>query len=171
MTGLPSAGKTTLAKDLSRSLKESRLSTLILDGDEVRRLLCADLGFEREDRAENIRRVAAVSSLACDQSIVTIVALVSPFRSERIHAASIIGRKRFATVWVDTDLEICKERRILTLNPFDLRDGIPSMYDIGALYEPPDDAIRIIGSGDREENLCKLSEELSKRFGTGTVVA
>ena len=177
-TGLPSAGKTTLAEDLAHDLKNRGLAPLLLDGDKVRRSFCADLGFTEDDRAENVRRVASAAALACDQEIITIVSLISPYHNERIRAIHAIGVERCGLVWVDTKLDICEFRDSKGLYMRARRNEIKNMTGVNDPYEPPENAIMITGVGDRRKNIIKLNEALSKKFaiysdrvGTGTVAA
>lgn len=96
-TGLPGSGKTTLARALSESLRQKGMAPVILDGDEVRQWLTKGLGFSREDRRENVLRVAGVAKLIVDAGGVAIVALVSPYDKDRREAVELIGNCRM--VW------------------------------------------------------------------------
>ena len=84
----------------------------MLDGDTLRTGLNQDLGFSREDRAENVRRTAEVARVLNDAGLVAIVALISPFRAERDNARAIVGAERFVEVHVDTPLEVCEARDV-----------------------------------------------------------
>lgn len=109
-TGLPGAGKTTLAFALEKTLLEAGHACYVLDGDNVRHGLCRDLGFTAEDRSENIRRIAEVAKLMNDAGLIVIAAFVSPIAGDREMASSIIGAERFFEVHVATPLSICEER-------------------------------------------------------------
>jgi adenylyl-sulfate kinase len=112
LTGLSGAGKTTIARTTERLLNQLGISCCVLDGDEIRLGLSADLGLSREDRREQARRVAHVAATLANSGVIPIVALVSPYaedreRARQIHHAAGI---RFVEVWVDTSLEICAAR-------------------------------------------------------------
>ncbi len=112
ITGLPGAGKTTIAGALEAELRAQGRSVLWLDGDELRRGLCRDLGFSAEDRAENVRRAGEVACLVAGAGVVAVVSLISPYAADR---AAVRARHRehgasFVEVFVSTPPEICEER-------------------------------------------------------------
>lgn len=112
LTGLPGAGKTTIAHATERLLHQLGVPCCVLDGDELRRGLSSDLGLSRKDRGEQARRTAHIATILADSGVVAIVALVSPYAEDRqrareIHDAARVG---FLEVWVDTPLEICAAR-------------------------------------------------------------
>ncbi len=112
-TGLPCSGKTTLAEALKERITGRYVR--ILDGDALRKGICHDLGFSREDRDENVRRVAFMTKELLDAGAVVLVALVSPYRTARDNAREIVtwdtgNSGRFIEVHVDCGLEECMER-------------------------------------------------------------
>jgi bifunctional enzyme CysN/CysC len=112
LTGLSGSGKSSIGVELERRLVASGRPAYLLDGDNLRHGLNSDLGFSAQDRAENVRRVAAVAQLLADAGVVAIVSLVSPYRSDRdaarqAHAAAGLP---FVEVFVDTPLEVCEAR-------------------------------------------------------------
>src|SRR5580700_4421678 len=110
MTGLPGAGKSTLAGVLKSKLEEEAGRRVeILDGDEVRKGLSRDLGLSREDREEHAWRVSFVSKLLARNGVVAIVALISPYRSSRASAKQVIGPERFVEVYIKASLQTCEE--------------------------------------------------------------
>jgi bifunctional enzyme CysN/CysC len=111
-TGLPASGKTTLSTSVHAQLQRAGHPAYRLDGDELRRTLCSDLGFERGDRAENVRRVAHVARLLADAGVLVCVALVSPYESDRADARGLhreLGLK-FVEVFLDTPIALCESR-------------------------------------------------------------
>lgn len=110
LTGLSASGKTTLAEGLARSLKADGVPYVLVDGDELRKGLCADLGYSTQDRTENIRRAAEVCRILNSAGIVAIAALISPRAADRAMARQIVGEAAFREVWVATPLEICERR-------------------------------------------------------------
>ena len=109
-TGLPGAGKTTLASAWVAQLRHNQRSAIVLDGDELRKGLTRDLGFSPADRLENMRRVAEVARLLNDAGVDAVVALVSPTLSGRALARQIVGTQRFFEIHVATPLAICQQR-------------------------------------------------------------
>jgi adenylyl-sulfate kinase len=110
ITGLPGAGKTTLARALFSELQRHRLSAVILDGDELRQGLCADLGFSDSDRHENIRRAGEVARLMYGAALVVICAFVSPFAADRDRVRRLFPAENFAEIYLSTPLETCALR-------------------------------------------------------------
>jgi adenylyl-sulfate kinase len=136
MTGLPSSGKSTLSRMLSQTLEEGGLSVVILDGDEVRQRLTKGLGFSKEDRDENIRRIAYVSKLLTRVGAVSIVAAISPYRDSRDRARTEIGN--FVEIHVDCPLQKCMERDVKGLYAKACRGEITHFTGVSDPYEPPD---------------------------------
>ncbi len=142
LTGLPAAGKSTIAAALEERIARDGYRAYRLDGDNLRYGLNSDLGFEPGDRAENIRRVAHVASLFADSGTIAIVSVISPYAVDRVLARSIHDRSEleFLEVWVNTPLEECERR-----DPKGLyaraRDGkITGFTGVDAPYEVPRDA-------------------------------
>ena len=110
LTGLSGSGKTTLANSLAQRLFDDGHFVYVLDGDNLRHGLNRDLGFDEGDRHENVRRMADVAGLMYDAGLVTLAACISPFKSERDFARSLIPAGKFVEVFVDTPLEVCEQR-------------------------------------------------------------
>ncbi len=110
LTGLSGSGKSTIASALEKCLIDQGRLVLRLDGDNLRHGLNKDLGFSKEDRQENIRRIAEVSTLLADAGIIVIVAAITPHREMRSHAKQIIGAERFVEVYIKADIETCRAR-------------------------------------------------------------
>jgi adenylyl-sulfate kinase len=139
-TGLPGSGKSTVAGNLVKALAERGINAYRLDGDNLRHGLCGDLGFDHASREENVRRTAEVARLMADAGIVTVVSLVSPYKSgrdavRRLHAEAGLC---FLEVWVSTPLEVCEARDPKGLYARARRGEIPNMTGVDDPYEPPD---------------------------------
>jgi len=109
-TGLSAAGKSTLALSTAEILAVRGIPHQVIDGDELRRGPCADLGYSREDRRENIRRAAGLCERLNASGTVVIAALISPYRDDRDEARRIIGVDRFHEVYLSTPLSVCEFR-------------------------------------------------------------
>jgi len=110
ITGLPAAGKSTLAIALEQRLQRDGYHTYLLDGDSLRRGLNGDLGFSEPDRIENIRRVAEVARLMVGAGLIVLVAVISPYRAGREMARGLFAEGEFIEVFLDTPLEECERR-------------------------------------------------------------
>lgn len=110
LSGLPGAGKTTLAQNLATQLRQRGLAVCVLDGDELRQGLSQDLGFSPADRQEQARRVAEMARLLNLNGIYAIVALVSPSLNGRALARQIVGSPFFIECYISTPLEVCEQR-------------------------------------------------------------
>jgi bifunctional enzyme CysN/CysC len=112
LTGLSGSGKSTVAAELERRLVASGRPAYLLDGDNLRHGLNADLGFSAEDRAENVRRVGEVAKLLADAGVIAIVSLVSPYIADRqrVRASHSDAALPFLEIFVDTPLEVCEAR-------------------------------------------------------------
>lgn len=158
LTGLPGAGKSTLADALDRHLHAQGRHTYVLDGDNVRGGLTRDLGFSREDRAENVRRVAEAAKLLFDAGLVVIVALVSPFRADRDAARALFDEGDFLEVWVDTPLEVCADRDPKGLYARARAGSLRQMTGVGQEYQPPEHAHLVVtGTGSVDDVVARLA--------------
>jgi bifunctional enzyme CysN/CysC len=146
LTGLPGAGKSTLAAALERALFEGGMHAVVLDGDVVRQNLSHDLGFTPEDRSENTRRMAEAAKLLADAGNIAIAALVSPTRADRARARAIVG-EGFAEIYIRADPALCEQRDPKGLYARARRGEIRFYTGIDAAYEPPDAPEMIIDTG------------------------
>jgi len=137
MTGLSGSGKSTIANELARKLQSLGLCAVILDGDEIRKGLCRDLGFSKEDREENIRRVAEVARLMQQAGLIVISALISPFRSDRSFAQSLFSANEFFEIYLDTPIDICETRDPKGLYRKARLGNIRQFTGIDSPYEAP----------------------------------
>ena len=139
-TGLSGSGKTSIAVGLEKALKDNKILTQILDGDNVRTGINNNLGFSEEDRTENIRRIAEVSKLFLNCGIVTINCFVSPTREMRQKARDIIGENNFVEVFVNTPLEVCESMDVKGLYEKARKGEIKNFTGIHDPYEAPEKA-------------------------------
>ncbi len=137
MTGLSSAGKSTIATELERELFNLGRQAYVLDGDNIRHGLGADLGFSPKDRAENIRRVGQVAKLFADAGIICITAFISPYRADRDLARQVMPEGRFIEVFVNAPLEVCEKRDPKGLYAKARAKQIKDFTGISAPYEAP----------------------------------
>ena len=137
LTGLPGAGKSTIANLLEKQLFACSRHTYILDGDNIRHGLSRDLGFTEADRVENIRRAMEVARLFVDAGLIVIVALISPYRAERDLARSRFEPDEFVEIHVDASLEECERRDPKGLYAKARRGELVNFTGIDSDYEPP----------------------------------
>jgi adenylyl-sulfate kinase len=137
LTGLSGAGKSTIATSLHQKLAEAGIKSFILDGDIMRTGLCSDLKFSQTDRKENVRRIAEVSRLFAEAGIICIVALISPYRTDRDSARKIIGPDRFLEVYVNAPIEVCERRDPKGLYAKARSGQIKDFTGVSAPYEAP----------------------------------
>jgi len=143
LTGLSGSGKSTVAHRLERELLMSGHRVYVLDGDTLRTGLCADLGFSREARQENLRRAAEVAKVMREAGMLVIASFISPFRAERETLVDIVG-EGFHEVYIEASLEICEGRDPKGLYKRARAGAIPEFTGISSPYEPPENpAIRI----------------------------
>jgi bifunctional enzyme CysN/CysC len=140
LTGLSGSGKSTIANELEKQLFANGLHSYVLDGDNLRHGINKDLGFTKADRAENVRRVAHIAQLMSDAGLIVIVALISPFSTDRDSARSLFEPGKFVEVWVKTPTEVCIERDPKGLYKKAASGSIPNMTGIGQEYEAPENA-------------------------------
>lgn len=136
-TGLSGSGKSTVAIALERELHRRGRLCRLLDGDNIRAGINANLGFSAEDRRENIRRIAEVAKLFVDTGIITIAAFISPTEEMRSMAAEIIGPEDFKEVYISTPIEECERRDVKGLYAKARRGEIPNFTGISAPFEAP----------------------------------
>ena len=136
LTGLPSAGKTTIAFGLAERLVQDGHRVEVLDGDIIRRSLCGDLGFTASDRDENVRRVGFVAHLLSRNGIVAVCALISPYRAARDEVRALHAG-RFFEVHVATPQPVCAERDVKGLYARREAGTISNLTGVDDPYEVP----------------------------------
>lgn len=152
-TGLSGAGKSTLAMAVEKVLFEKGYHTYVLDGDNVRHGLNADLGFSPEDRAENIRRIGEVAALMADSGQIVITAFISPYKADRDRARTA-APERFHEIYVDADLQTCEQRDPKGLYKKARSGKISSFTGIDSPYEPPENPEMIINTQQNCVDTC-----------------
>jgi adenylylsulfate kinase len=135
-TGLSGAGKTTISRIVEDQLRERGSKIEVLDGDVVRENLSKGLGFSKEDRDTNIRRIAFVADLLSRNGVPVITAAISPYRELRDEARELMG-DRFIEVFVKASVEVCAERDVKGLYEKAFRGEIKEFTGVSDPYEPP----------------------------------
>ena len=164
-TGLSGAGKSTLALELERQLYRRGFHVYVLDGDNVRSGLNANLGFSPEDRVENIRRVGEVAALFADAGIIVISAFISPYQADRERARAA-APGAFHEIFINSDLATCESRDPKGLYGKARRGEIADFTGISAPYEEPHDPDLVIDTAASDEQTCvdRLVEYVTRAF-------
>ena len=171
-TGLSGAGKSTIAQATERALFERGYHVYVLDGDNVRGGLNANLGFSPEDRAENIRRVGEAAALFADAGVLVITAFISPYRADRDRARSaaerLMGDTAFQEIHIEADLAICEARDPKGLYKRARTGEIRDFTGISAPYEPPAEPDLVVDTGENSVEACveAVLAHVDTRFST-----
>ena len=152
-TGLSGAGKSTLAMAVENALFEKGYHTYVLDGDNVRHGLNADLGFSPEDRAENIRRIGEVASLMADAGLIVVSAFISPYQADRDRARAA-SPQVFHEIHVDADLATCESRDPKGLYKKARAGEIPEFTGIDSPYEAPINPEMVVNTQNNSVDDC-----------------
>jgi bifunctional enzyme CysN/CysC len=168
-TGLSGAGKSTLAMEVERQLFQRGYQVYVLDGDNVRRGLNANLGFSPDDRAENIRRVGEAAALFADAGFICITAFISPYQADRNRAriaAERVGADVFHEIYVSADLETCESRDPKGLYKKAHAGEIKEFTGVSAPYEAPRNAELTVDTQHQEVAACveAILRYVSARF-------
>ena len=153
LTGLSGAGKSTLAVEVERRLFDLGYQVYVLDGDNVRQGLNANLGFSPEDRAENIRRVGEMAALFARAGMIAVTAFISPYRSDRERARRAAGED-FHEVYVKADLAVCEARDPKGLYVKARAGEIADFTGISAPYEAPEDPDLVVDTTIADVDDC-----------------
>lgn len=170
-TGLSGSGKSTLANLVELELHKKGFSTYILDGDNIRKGVNADLGFSAQDRKENIRRVAEISNLFLDAGIVTIAAFISPYEIDRQMVKNKVGTDNFIQIYVNTSLKECELRDVKGLYKKARAGEITNFTGISAPYEVPvNPDLEVITDGQSIETTVQIilkfiNKRINKAYG------
>jgi adenylylsulfate kinase len=154
LTGLSGAGKSTLAHALEARLHEQGRRSVVLDGDNIRLGLCADLDFSADGRQENLRRVAEVAKLFIDAGMITIAAFISPMRADRQMVRQIVGPENFLEVQVQCPLAVCESRDVKGMYRRARAGEIKEFTGVSAPYETPITADLILDTSVSTVEAC-----------------
>jgi bifunctional enzyme CysN/CysC len=149
-TGLPGAGKSTVAAAVEERLIAAGRPAFLLDGDNLRHGLNGDLGFDESARSENVRRTAHVAKLLAESGTIALVSLISPYASDRQAAAALHASHdlHFMEVYVNAPLELCEERDPKGLYARARAGELAGLTGVGAPYEPPSEPDLVLGAGE-----------------------
>jgi adenylylsulfate kinase len=153
-TGLSGAGKSTIAHALEEELYRRGCRTLVLDGDNVRHGLCADLGFSDEDRRENIRRIGEMVKLFLNAGVIALTAFISPFREDRQRVRALLEEGDFIEVYCRCSLDVCEQRDIKGLYRRARAGEIPHFTGISSPYEEPEAPEVVVETDTRSLEAC-----------------
>lgn len=143
-TGLSGSGKSTLAHAVEERLHARGCRTFVLDGDNVRHGLCADLGFSRADREENIRRIGEVTRLFMEAGTIVLTAFISPFRADRQKVRALLGEAGFLEIYCRCPLTVCEERDVKGLYRRARAGQIPEFTGLTSPYEVPENPALVV---------------------------
>jgi bifunctional enzyme CysN/CysC len=161
LTGLSGSGKSTIANSVEKRIHALGMHSYVLDGDNLRMGLNADLGFTPEDRAENVRRISEVAKVLVDAGLIVLVAVISPFEADRQRARSLFEEGEFLEVFVDTPVDICVDRDPKGLYKKASKGEIPNFTGIGQGYETPKNPdLHLKGDADLDENVRTILGEI-----------
>lgn len=165
LTGLSGSGKSTLSRLVEGTLVERGVLAYVLDGDNLRHGLCADLGFGDAAREENIRRAGEVAKIVTDAGLVVLTAFISPFRRDRDRVRALFPEGRFLEVHVATPLAICEERDPKGLWAKARRGEIKEFTGLDSPYEPPERPELVVAreGGEKADNAAAIVRLLEER--------
>ena len=153
LTGLPAAGKSTLAQALHAELFEHGVQSIVLDGDGLRVGLNRDLGFADSDRLENIRRASEVAALLVENGQIVILAMIAPLMELREVFARRLGED-YREVWCSASLAVCEQRDPKGHYARARRGDLPGFTGVSAPYEPPPSASLVLDTGVQSVEAC-----------------
>jgi adenylylsulfate kinase len=166
LTGLSGSGKSTIAQALERKLYNEGYFAQVLDGDNIRSGINANLGFSMEDRVENILRIAEVAKLYLNSGVITLNSFISPTIAIRNDARSVIGAADFLEIYVNAPLEVCEARDVKGLYKKARKGEIRGFTGIDSPYEAPGNPFLEIKTGELnlEESVDLIFEKLESQI-------
>lgn len=153
-TGLSGAGKSTLAHAVEALLHHRGCRTFVLDGDNVRHGLCADLGFSAQDRQENIRRVGEMAKIFMEAGIIVLTAFISPYREDRRRVRDIVELGDFIEIYCDAPIEVCESRDVKGLYKKARTGQLAEFTGISSPYEAPENCELVVHTGTTNLDVC-----------------
>ncbi len=158
--GLSGSGKSTLVMEMEKRLHALGRNSIVLDGDNLRSGINADLGFSDDDREENVRRVSEIAKILSDNGLIVFVSLITPLRKFRENARSIIGTKSFREIFVKASFDLCRKRDVKGLYAKAEKGIVESFTGHNSNFEEPENADLTIMT-ENEKLVCssdKLAE-------------
>jgi len=168
-TGLSGSGKSTVAHAVEERMFQLDVNTFVFDGDNVRHGLCADLGFSRQDREENIRRVGEMAKLFVEAGVMTLTAFISPFRADRERVRKLVGEDSFIEIYCRCPLEVCEARDVKGLYRRARAGEIKDFTGISSPYEVPESPALVLETGTVPLDAC-VREVLALLCDRGIIV-
>lgn len=164
LTGLPSAGKSSIARELDKQLNQLKYHTAVLDGDNLRQGLSKDLGFSESERSENIRRAGEVAKIMVDNGLIVIAAFITPFNSDRDRLRTIC-RQDFIEVFCDCPLNICQKRDVKGHYQMALEGKIDEFTGVSSPFETPENSAITLHTDEISLDICVkiILEHLAKK--------
>ena len=153
-TGLSGSGKSTLAHAVEEQLHQQSCRTFVLDGDNIRHGLCADLGFSSVDRTENIRRIGETAKLMAEAGVITLTAFISPFRQDRRLVRGLIPHGDFLEIYCNASLDVCEQRDVKGLYKRARAGDVKEFTGITSPYEAPQKPELEINTGEQSLDSC-----------------
>jgi adenylylsulfate kinase len=153
-TGLSGAGKSTLAHAVEEQLHKIGCKTFVFDGDNVRHGLNSNLGFSKEDRKENVRRIGEMCKLFVEAGVIALTAFISPFREDRERVRNLVQEGDFIEIFCDCSLEVCEVRDVKGMYSRARRGEIREFTGISSPYERPENAELVFDTGNAPLEEC-----------------
>ena len=168
-TGLPCAGKSTLAAYLAQYYEAQGVEVVLFDGDAVRKDVSADLGFSRDHRHANALRVATAARQVVQRGGIAVCALVSPYRKSRANAREFVGVANFIEVFVDTPITVCEARDVKGMYRLARAGKLDHFTGVSDPYEPPlQPDVRVVGFGIPGDVILPIIDAVRRRNGRGS---
>jgi len=153
-TGLSGSGKSTLAHSVEEQLYGKNCRTYVFDGDNVRHGLCSDLGFSKQDRTENIRRIAEMCALFVDAGVIALTAFISPFEKDRQFVRKLLDKNDYIEIYCNCPVEVCEQRDTKGLYKMAREGRIDEFTGISSPYEIPRNPDLTLNTHEQSMDQC-----------------